>query len=110
MADQTAQPQGAQQGAQPQLQVDVPKEVQAGKYANAVSVNVNSNEVVVDFGYLVPNRATPLIEVVSRVNMNQRTAESFLKVLSGAMEDFKKKQAEAASKPKDAVAPMPENA
>lgn len=82
-----------QNPAQQQLQVKVPDDVQKGVYSNAVSVNVNSNEVVLDFGYLLPNTPAPVIEVVSRVNMNQRTAESFLQVLSGAMDDFKKKQA-----------------
>lgn len=91
MADATQNPQGG--GAQPPLQVKVPDDVQKGTYSNAVSVNVNSNEVVLDFGYLLPNTPSPIIEVVSRVNMNQRTAESFLNVLQGAMEDFKKKQA-----------------
>ena len=112
MAD--ANPQGAQ-GAQQQLQVKVPDDVQKGTYSNAVSVNVNSNEVVLDFGYLLPNTPNPIIEVVSRVNMNQRTAESFIGVLSGAMDDFKKKQAQmntapagAGSVPAPAPAPAPE--
>ncbi|OGJ43069.1 hypothetical protein A2974_02215 [Candidatus Peregrinibacteria bacterium RIFCSPLOWO2_01_FULL_48_20] len=87
MADQN-------QPAQQQLQVKVPDDVQKGTYSNAVSVNVNSNEVVLDFGYLLPNTPNPIIEVVSRVNMNQRTAESFIGVLSGALDDFKKKQAQ----------------
>lgn len=95
-----------QNATQQQLQVKVPDNLQAGVYANAVSVNVNSNEVVVDFGYLVPNRPSPLIEVVSRVNMNQRTAESFMKVLSGALEDYKKK---ASARGKDGIT-LPENA
>ncbi|MFA6024617.1 MAG: DUF3467 domain-containing protein [Candidatus Gracilibacteria bacterium] len=98
--NQNAGAQGAQ--GQQQLQVKVPDEVQKGTYSNAVSVNVNSNEVVLDFGYLLPNTPAPIIEVVSRVNMNQRTAESFLNVLAGAMEDFKKKQAQQA-----AAAPAP---
>lgn len=80
--------------AQQQLQVKVPEDVQKGTYSNAVSVNVNSNEVVLDFGYLLPNTPNPVIEVVSRVNMNQRTAESFIGVLGGALDDFKKKQAQ----------------
>lgn len=101
MADVNPNPQGTQQGgqqdgsaAQQQLQVKVPDDVQKGVYSNAVSVNVNSNEIVLDFGYLLPNTPAPVIEVVSRVNMNQRTAESFLSVLAGAMDDFKKKQAQ----------------
>lgn len=104
MADENKNP-------QPQLQVKVPDDLQAGVYSNAVSVNVNSNEVVVDFGYLVPNRASPLIEVVSRVNMNLRTAESFLKVLSGAIEDYKKKAASMGDQSgSDQSGVIPENA
>lgn len=102
------------QGVQAPLEVNVPESVKRGTYANAVSVNVNSNEVVIDFGYLLPNTQNPVIEVVDRVNMNHRTAESFLNVLAGAMEDFKKKQAsqDAMSAPAPAAptpvpAPMP---
>jgi hypothetical protein len=102
MADANQNPAGP---AQPQLQVKVPDDVQKGVYSNAVSVNVNTNEVVLDFGYLLPNTAAPIIEVVSRINMNQRTAESFLGVLSGAMDDFKKKQQAAQQQPA-AQAPM----
>lgn len=105
MADTNQNPQQA--GAQQQLQVKVPDDVQKGTYSNAVSVNVNSNEVVLDFGYLLPNTPAPVIEVVSRVNMNQRTAESFISVLTGAMEDFKQKQAQQqAAQAAPAVAPM----
>lgn len=104
MADDTQNPQAGQQAGQPPLQVKVPDEVQKGVYSNAVSVNVNSNEVVLDFGYLLPNTPAPVIEVVSRVNMNQRTAESFLNVLAGAIDDFKKKQAAQQQAP----APMPQ--
>jgi pyruvate dehydrogenase E2 component (dihydrolipoamide acetyltransferase) len=113
MADPTPIPQGqgpqGQGPANQQLQVKVPDEMQKGTYANAVSVNVNSNEVVVDFGYLLPNTPAPVIEVVSRVNMNHKTAESFLSVLGGAMDDFKKKQeaADAAPPAAPAAAPVP---
>lgn len=102
-ANQNPNPQG---GGQPPLQVKVPDEVQKGVYSNAVSVNVNSNEVVLDFGYLLPNTPAPVIEVVSRINMNQRTAESFLSVLGGALDDFKKKQAAQASGAPMAPQPM----
>ncbi len=109
MADDTTNPQAGQQGGQPPLQVKVPDEVQKGVYSNAVSVNVNSNEVVLDFGYLLPNTPAPVIEVVSRVNMNQRTAESFLNVLAGAIDDFKKKQAAQQQAPAPmGPAPMPQ--
>ncbi len=74
------------------LKINIPDDVKAGSYSNAVSVNVNSNEVVVDFGYLLPNTQKPEIEVVARINLSMKTAESFMNVLKGAMEDFKKKQ------------------
>lgn len=106
-ANQNPNPQG---GGQPPLQVKVPDEVQKGVYSNAVSVNVNSNEVVLDFGYLLPNTPAPVIEVVSRINMNQRTAESFLSVLGGALDDFKKKQAQQSTPAPMGPAPMPEQA
>jgi hypothetical protein len=104
MADTNQNPQQA--AAQQQLQVKVPDDVQKGTYSNAVSVNVNSNEVVLDFGYLLPNTPAPVIEVVSRVNMNQRTAESFISVLTGAMEDFKQKQAQQQAAQATPAAPM----
>lgn len=106
MADTNQNPQAGQQGGQAPLQVKVPDEVQKGVYSNAVSVNVNSNEVVLDFGYLLPNTPAPVIEVVSRINMNQRTAESFISVLSGAMDDFKKKQAQQAQAPQQGMGPQ----
>ena len=110
MADTNPDPKAAS-ASQQQLQVKVPEDVQAGVYSNAVSVNVNSNEVVVDFGYLLPNTPSPVIQVVGRVNLNHRTAESFLKVLGGAVEDFKKKAkdaGQAGAAPE--TAPLPENA
>lgn len=103
--DDQAQNPSNNNAAQAPLKVNVPDDVKKGAYSNAVSVNVNSNEVVVDFGYLLPNTASPEIEVVTRVNMNHRTAESFLNVLGGAMEDFKQKQAAQQNAPAPASAP-----
>lgn len=108
MADANQNPAGG--GGHPadpaNLKVNVTDAVKPGVYSNAVSVNVNSNEVVVDFGYLLPNTQDPEIEVVARVNLNHKTAESFLSVLGGAMEDFKAKQA-ASAQQAPAPAPMP---
>lgn len=69
-----------------------------GKYANAVSVHVNMNEVVLDFGYSMPNTNPPEIKIIERVNLNHRTAESFLSVLQNAMLDFRNKMQEANEK------------
>ena len=69
----------------------LPEGKEEGVYANAVSVHFNSNECVLDMAYVLPNVKEPLLKVVSRINMSHRTAESFLKVLSNAILDFKNK-------------------
>lgn len=74
-----------------QYKVKISEELEGGVYANAVSVHLNNNEAVIDMAYLLPNSPEPLLKVVSRINMNHRTAESFLKVLSNAILDWKNK-------------------
>ena len=81
-----------------ELNVQIDKEMQAGHYANAVSVNVNQNEVVLDMGYLLPSVKPPTIKVVSRINLNHRTAESFMRILQNALLDFRNKQSEKKDK------------
>ena len=66
MAD--AQPTGDTGSAQqPQVQLKVSDEQQGGVYANAVSVNLNQSEVILDFGYIIPNVQPTTIKVMSRV-------------------------------------------
>ena len=79
-----------------QYKVKITEEMENGVYANAVSVHFNNNECVLDMAYTVPNASEPLIKVVSRINMSHKTAESFLKVLSNAILDWKNK-----NKPED---------
>ena len=74
------------------IKLKISDEVEGGKYVNAVSVHINQNECVVDFGYHLPNTAEPTVKVVERVNMSHRTAESFLNVLSNAVLDWKNKK------------------
>lgn len=83
----------------PAVQVKMSDDVQAGVYSNAVSVNLNQNEVILDFGYILPGSKPTTIQVVSRVNMTHRTAESFLKVLQNAVLDWRNKQNEAPESP-----------
>jgi hypothetical protein len=87
------------QGQQPQVQVKVETEQEQGVYANAVSVHVNQNEVILDFGYIIPNVKPMTIKVVERVNITHQTAESFMNVLSNAMLDWRNRQ-KAAEAPK----------
>ena len=77
-----------------ELNIQIDKDNQSGVYANAVSVHVNRNEVVVDMGYLVPNVKPTTIKIVSRVNLNHRTAESFVSILQNALLDYRNKQEE----------------
>lgn len=71
--------------------VKLPEEIENGVYANAVSVHINNNECVIDMAYNLPNTSEPVIKIVSRINMNHQTAESFLNVLSNAILDWKNK-------------------
>ncbi|HMR00953.1 MAG: DUF3467 domain-containing protein [Candidatus Gracilibacteria bacterium] len=77
------------------IQVKVDPETEQGTYSNAVSVHVNKNEVILDFGYILPNMKPTTIKLVDRVNLSHATAESFMKVLSNAMLDWRNKQKEA---------------
>jgi hypothetical protein len=74
------------------LQVKYDPAIEAGVFSNAVSVSSNKNEMILDFGYILPNVNPSTIKIVSRVNLTQRTAESFLKILSNAVLDMKNKQ------------------
>lgn len=74
-----------------QFKAKLSEETEAGVYANAVSVHVNANEIVIDMAYVLPNTPEPMLKVVSRVNMSHKTAESFLNVLSNAILDWKNK-------------------
>lgn len=78
-----------------QVQVKIDPAMEQGIYSNAVSVHVNHNEVIIDFGYILPNMKPMTIKVTSRVNLSHQTAESFMKVLSNAMLDWRNRQKEA---------------
>ncbi len=83
------------QQQQQQIQVKLYPAMEQGIFSNAVSVHVNQNEVIIDFGYILPNNTPMVIKVVSRVNLSHQTAESFMKVLSNAMLDWRNRQKEA---------------
>lgn len=76
----------------PKIQVKIDPEKEGGNYSNAVSVHVNKNEVIVDYGYILPNVQPTTIKVINRINLSHQTAESFLNVLSNAMLDWRNKQ------------------
>jgi hypothetical protein len=83
---------------QQNIQVKIDPALEGGLYANAVSVHVNQNEVILDFGYILPNMKPTTIKVVNRVNISHQTAESFMKVLSNAMLDWRNRQKESNKK------------
>jgi hypothetical protein len=74
------------------FKVKMTEEMETGVYANAVSVHFNANECVLDMAYVMPNAPEPMLKVVSRINMSHKTAESFLKVMTNALLDWKNKQ------------------
>lgn len=81
--------------AKKEIQVKMDPAMEQGLFSNAVSVHVNQNEVILDFGYILPNAKPTTIKVVSRVNMTHQTAESFMKVISNAMLDWRNRQKES---------------
>lgn len=80
------------------IQVKFDQNMETGAYSNAVSVHLNKNELVLDFGYILPNIKPTTIKVVSRVNVSHKTAENLLKILSNAILDWKNKQNKSGEK------------
>ncbi|MBD3330127.1 DUF3467 domain-containing protein [Candidatus Peregrinibacteria bacterium] len=74
------------------IKVKLPEELEEGVFANAVSVHFNNNECILDFAYNLPNLKEQTVKIVSRINLSHKTAESFLKVLSNAVLDYKNRQ------------------
>lgn len=66
--------------------------MEQGVFSNAISIHVNQNEVVLDFGYMIPNQNPVTIKLVGRMNLTHQTAESLMNVLSNAMLDWRNKQ------------------
>lgn len=73
------------------IQLKVEPHLEQGAFSNAVSIHVNQNEVVLDFGYMIPNQNPVTIKLVGRINMTHQTAESLMNVLSNAMLDWRNK-------------------
>lgn len=86
------------QNQQPQVQVKIDPAIEQGTYSNAVSVHVNAGEIILDFGYIVPNVKPMTVKVLNRVNLSFQTAESFLKVFTNAMLDLRNRQKDAENK------------
>ncbi len=76
-------------GAKNQVAIKIKDENRTGVYSNAVTVNVNQNDVVLDFGYIIPGLNPMTIDVVSRVNLSHRTAENFLRILQDSLLDYR---------------------
>jgi len=94
MADQNAAQAGGNQGQNQQVPYKLvfsDADAKAGKYANVGSVHVNKNEVILDFGYMVPGTNPPEVMISSRINMNHNVAAQFMTIMQNAMLDFKNK-------------------
>ena len=71
------------------LQIKYDEKMETGVYSNAASIHLTQNEIVLDFGYVIPNIKPTTLKVVSRVNLNHAAAERLLKILSNAILDHK---------------------
>lgn len=84
----------AQQQDQNTINVQIKDDMQSGVYANAASVSVKENDVLIDFGYILPGVSPTTIKVQSRVNLSHPTAEQFLGILQNALLDFRNRKKE----------------
>ncbi len=80
------------------IQVKMDTALEQGVFSNAVSVHVTGNEVIIDFGFILPNSKPMTVKVTSRINMTHQTAESFMNVFSNAMLDWRNRQKETNKK------------
>lgn len=76
---------------QTKVNLKIDAAMEQGAYANAISIHVNHNEVILDFGYMMPNQDPVTIKLVSRINLTHQTGESLMNVLSNAMLDWRNK-------------------
>ncbi|MCC6643697.1 DUF3467 domain-containing protein [Candidatus Peregrinibacteria bacterium] len=76
---------------QNKINLKMDNESEQGVFSNAISIHVTGNEVILDFGYMMPNMPETTVKLVSRVNLTHRTAESLMNVLSNAMLDWRNK-------------------
>lgn len=76
------------------INVQVKDEMQSGVYANAASVSVKENDILLDFGYILPGVNPTTIKVMARVNLSHETAGQFLSVFQNALLDFKNQKKE----------------
>ncbi len=76
---------------QTKVNLKIEPAMEQGIYSNAVSIHVNHNEVILDFGYMMPNQDPVTIKLVGRINLTHQTAESLMNVLSNALLDWRNK-------------------
>lgn len=84
----------AQDSNQNVINVQIKDEMKAGIYANAASVSVKENDILIDFGYILPGVNPTTIQVMARVNLSHVTAEQFLGVFQNALLDFRNQKKE----------------
>jgi len=76
---------------QPKVNLKIDPTMEQGTYSNAISIHIDHNQVILDFGYMLPNQEQVTIKLVDRINLTHQTAESLMNVLSNAMLDWRNK-------------------
>lgn len=80
------------------IQLKIEPAMEQGCYSNAVSIHINQNEVILDFGYLMPNQQPTTIKLISRINLTHTSAESLLNLLSNSLLDWRNKNTDSKKK------------
>ncbi len=80
------------------IQLKIEPAMEQGTYSNAVSIHINQNEVILDFGYLMPNQQPTTIKLISRINLTHNSAESLLNLLSNSLLDWRNKNIDSKKK------------
>ncbi len=72
-----------------QFQAKISEEVADGIYSNVASIMHNNNEFIMDFGRIVPGKAS--FNVLSRIISTPANAKRLLNALRGNIEQFESK-------------------
>lgn len=73
----------------PQISIEISKELERGIYSNVASIIHSQDEFIFDFGILMPNRST--IVVQSRIITNPSHAKKFVLALQDNINKYEMK-------------------
>jgi len=72
------------------IKLHIRDEDKCGVYSNVMAVSISPSEVILDFGYKMPQMPNE-IQIVSRVNLSHSSAKQILTTLQNSLLDFDNK-------------------